>query len=160
VLSARAVFAVLGRLLRSADFERALATPARVRSAHFAAHHVAQEPGGAIKLTVAAPAVKLSTGDPIGCAQPVDEAPPRGSAQCWFGCVVPKRHARKATTRNLLRRQIRAAMERHHQGLPQGLWLVRLRAPFESAQYRSAASTRLRDAARSELDGLLTRAAA
>jgi ribonuclease P protein component len=90
----------------------------------------------------------------------VDEPSPEGPAQCWFGAVVPKRHARKATTRNLLRRQIRAAMDRHHQSLAHGLWLVRLRAPFDAAQYRSAGSMRLRDAARTELDGLLTRATA
>jgi len=80
--------------------------------------------------------------------------------RCWFGAVVPKRHARKAATRNLLRRQIRAAMDRHHAGLPHGLWLVRLRAPFDARQYRSAASSVLRAAARDELEALLTRAAA
>jgi len=72
---------------------------------------------------------------------------------------VPKRHARKAATRNLLRRQIRAAMDRHHPGLAHGLWLVRLRAPFDIRSYRSAASRALRVAARDELDALLTRAA-
>ena len=73
---------------------------------------------------------------------------------------MPKRHARKAVTRNLLRRQIRAAMDRHQHRLPHGLWLVRLRAPFDTQQYRSAASQALRLAARLELDALLTRAAA
>ena len=80
--------------------------------------------------------------------------------RCWFGAVVPKRHARKAATRNLLRRQIRAAMDRHHGGLQHGLWLVRLRAPFDARQFQSAASSALRAAARDELDALLTRAAA
>jgi ribonuclease P protein component len=80
--------------------------------------------------------------------------------RCWFGAVVPKRHARKAATRNLLRRQIRAAMERHHRMLAHGLWLVRLRAPFDGRCFRSAASGALGAAARDELDLLLTLAAA
>jgi len=54
---------------------------------------------------------------------------------------------------------MRAAMDRHHGGLPHGLWLVRLRAPFDARRYTSAASAALRAAARSELDALLTRAA-
>jgi ribonuclease P protein component len=90
----------------------------------------------------------------------VDESIATAPDRCWFGAVVPKRHARKAATRNLLRRQIRAAMDRHHGGLPHGLWLVRLRAPFDTHRYLSAASAALRAAARDELDALLTRAAA
>jgi ribonuclease P protein component len=70
----------------------------------------------------------------------------------WIGVVLPKRLARRAVTRNLLRRQIRAAMDRHAGGLPAGLWVVRLRAGFDRAEFRSAASDPLRRAARSELD--------
>ncbi len=58
----------------------------------------------------------------------------------WAGCVIPKRHARRSVTRSLLKRQIRAALARHAQALPQGLWLVRLKAPFVPAQFPSAAS--------------------
>jgi ribonuclease P protein component len=90
----------------------------------------------------------------------VDESIRPVPDRCWYGAIVPKRHARKAATRNLLRRQIRAAMDRHHRSLPHGLWLVRLRAPFDARQYRSAAPDALRMAARNELDALLTRAAA
>jgi ribonuclease P protein component len=150
---------MLGRMQRSADFERVLATPARARSAHFAAHHVAQAPGRAKQATRGAHSGELSTGDPEVCAQPVDESGAPAPDRCWFGAVVPKRHARKAATRNLLRRQIRAAMDRHHVGLPHGLWLVRLRAPFDARRYQSAASDALRCAARVELDALLKRAA-
>jgi ribonuclease P protein component len=81
----------------------------------------------------------------------------------WLGCVVPKRHARRAVTRNLVRRQIRAVMGRHlpglSPGLPPGLWLVRLRQPFDRRQFVSAASERLRDALRAELELLFARAA-
>lgn len=77
----------------------------------------------------------------------------------WLGAVVPKRHARRAVTRTLLKRQIRDAVARHAEQLPFGLWVVRLRAPFDPRQFPSAASNALRQAARSELDAVLARAA-
>lgn len=79
----------------------------------------------------------------------------------WLGTVVPKRHARRSVTRSLLKRQIRAAVARRlgGAGLPPGLWLVRLKAPFPVSEYPSAASEALRRAVRSELDGLLGHAA-
>ena len=78
----------------------------------------------------------------------------------WIGCVVPKRHARRAVTRNLLKRQVRSAFQRLGDRLPAGLWLVRLRAPFAKADFVSARSVALALAARQELDGLLERAVA
>lgn len=80
--------------------------------------------------------------------------------QIWFGCVVPKRHARRAVTRNLLKRQIRNAFQRHGAGLACGLWLVRLRSSFAVADFVSAGSSALAAAARGELDGLMAQAAA
>ncbi len=77
----------------------------------------------------------------------------------WLGSVIPKRHARRAVTRNLMRRQIRAAMADRLGTLPPGLWLVRLRAPFAVVGYPSAASAALRRAARGELERLFERAA-
>lgn len=78
-------------------------------------------------------------------------------AQSWLGAVVPKRHARRSVTRSLLKRQIRAAVGRQEQ-LPGGLWVVRLRAPFDSRVFVSASSTALQQAARDELDALLASA--
>ena len=77
----------------------------------------------------------------------------------WIGCVVPKRHAKRAVTRSLLKRQIRASFGRHQQQLPSGLWLVRLRAGFPVAEFTSARSEALARAARAELDGLLSHVA-
>jgi ribonuclease P protein component len=74
----------------------------------------------------------------------------------WLGYVVPKRHARRAVTRSLLKRQIRSVFQRHAVALPTGLWLVRLRQPFATADYVSARSRALTTAARAELEGLLT----
>lgn len=77
----------------------------------------------------------------------------------WLGTVVPKRHAKRAVTRGLLKRQIRAAMGEAASGLAPGLWVVRLKAPFDRQQFPSAASRPLRAAARDELIALLQRAA-
>jgi ribonuclease P protein component len=81
----------------------------------------------------------------------VDDLP----AEHWLGAVLPKRLARRAVTRNLLRRQIRAAIHRHAGSLPHGLWVVRLRATFARTEFLSAASDSLRQAARAELDRAL-----
>jgi ribonuclease P protein component len=83
--------------------------------------------------------------------------PPRAR---WLGVVVPKRHARRAVTRSLLKREIRAGVERHAAGLDAGVWIVRLRAPFDVQRFPSAASAALRHAARAEIDTLLDRLAA
>ena len=150
---------MLGRLLRPVDFESVLATPARARSAHFVAHHLPRHPQPRCGRREVLGGVELSTVDPDGCPQPVDDRRDPAPSSWWFGMVVPKRHARKAATRNLLRRQIRHAMTRHHARLAHGMWLVRLRAPFQPGDFRSAASAALRSVARDELDGLLMRAA-
>ena len=115
---------MLGRLVHKADFERLLSTRSRVRSTHFALHHVSGGPLAASTRQKIAVAPDLSTTPALDLPMPVDDS----DGACWLGCVVPKRHARRAVTRNLLKRQIRASFERHATGLPGGLWLVRLRA--------------------------------
>jgi ribonuclease P protein component len=113
--------------------------------------------------------LELSTSDELVCTQPVDDSlasAPSGSpwstSQVWFGAIVPKRHARRAVTRTLIKRQVRAALLRHDKAgehaLRGGLWVVRLRAPFDRAAYPSAASEALRRATCSELDALLAQA--
>jgi len=94
---------------------------------------------------------ELSTSAVHNCDAPVDDSP----AGHWLGAVLPKRLAKRAVTRNLLRRQIRAAVGRHQASLPPGLWVVRLRNGFARADFVSAASDALRQAARAELDQAL-----
>jgi ribonuclease P protein component len=144
---------MLGRLVHSVDFERMLAAPTWSRSAHFAVHHLPGRPAQPGKPAKEPAPDKLSTGPVNNLPLPVDDL----SGLHWLGTVVPKRHARRSVTRNLLRRQIRGAMERHADRLPGGLWVVRLRAPFVAAQFVSAASDLLRQTARSELDRMLQR---
>lgn len=75
-----------------------------------------------------------------------------------LGVLVPKRHARRAVTRNLIRRQVRAVFTRYAASLPDGSWLVRLRAPFARSEFISAASDALARAMRDELELLVARA--
>jgi ribonuclease P protein component len=145
---------MIGRLVQAADFQRLLAAPSLQRSAHFSVHYVRGAPARPGPASKRAGAGELSTSHEPSCPEPVDEVP----AGHWLGCVVPKRHARRSVTRSMLKRQIRAAAERHQERLARGLWLVRLRSPFVVAQFPSADSGALRSAARSELDSLLLQA--
>jgi ribonuclease P protein component len=77
----------------------------------------------------------------------------------WLGVVVPKRHARRAVTRSLFKRQMRSVVQAHAAALPSGLWLLRLRQPFVTSQFPAAASLALVRAVREELVLLLRRAA-
>jgi ribonuclease P protein component len=145
---------MIGRLVQTADFQRLLATPLRSRSAHFAVHHVASRPSTPRKPAVHLSSTELSTETAPSGDIPVDKL----LEGHWLGTVIPKRHARRSVTRNLLRRQIRAVMSDQQSSLPPGLWLVRLRTPFAKEQFVSAASDALRDAARAELQQLFSRA--
>jgi ribonuclease P protein component len=149
---------MIGRIQRPVDFERVLARPSRSRSAHFALHHLPANPApsawAAARLRSAQ--AELSTGSAPVIHTPVEPVPPAAPESCWVGMVVPKRHAKRSVTRQLLKRQIRAAFA-ERPGMPPGLWVVRLRSPFDRQQFPSAASDALRAAARAELAQLLDR---
>jgi ribonuclease P protein component len=153
---------VIARLVRSSDFERVLRTRTRISSAHFAVHHVADLPGAASKpakngLDSLAGTVKkgeLSTGRVPIEVLPVDDLSRPPFEGVWLGAVVPKRHARRSVTRTLLKRQIRAVVGCYAPRLTNGLWVVRLRAPFDKTRFVSAASDELRAVARTELESL------
>ena len=147
---------MIGRLVHKADFERLLATRSRSRSAHFALHHVARGDLWTQGAENSPRAEKLSTAPEGNLPGPVDDLPPG----LWMGCVVPKRHARRAVTRSLLKRQIRCAFHRHAGALAGGHWLLRVRAVFPTGQFVSASSAALATVARCELDRLLGQASA
>jgi len=84
-------------------------------------------------------------------------APVQRPDRVWLGVVVPKRHARRAVTRTLLKRQIRASVAARAAALPGGLWVVRMRSGFERERFPSAASDALRRVVREELEGLVAR---
>ncbi|MBL0918703.1 MAG: ribonuclease P protein component [Hydrogenophaga sp.] len=75
----------------------------------------------------------------------------------WLGALVPKRWARRAVTRNTIRRQIYATVP-SGAGLPVAAHVVRLRGGFDRAHFVSATSAVLKRAVRDELQQLWARA--
>jgi len=186
---------LLGRIVRPADYVRVLATPMRLRSPHFAVHHLPGRPlplrrppastaaasgelastgpgdNGSHAPVTASLSTELSTGSVeamggdvddshVQCPEALVETPtPAGGIARWLGLVVPKRHARRAVTRTLMKRQIRHVAAACASQLEPGLWVVRQRQPFDVRQFPSAASDALKDAARAELRALFERAA-
>jgi ribonuclease P protein component len=142
-------------------FEQVLRQRPAAKSAHFAIHCLRSE--------------ELSTGPAQGGAMPVDDLPRRSvgsragpggaGALPRLGLVVPKRHARRAVTRNLVKRQARAAWHlwwhdvHREAALARTDWVVRLRGPIDRKQFVSARSEALAALLRDELRGLFATAA-
>lgn len=129
------------RLQTRAQFQAALSGSTVARTAHFALHRCALDApssgaGGA------APQASLWP-----CAGP------------WLGAMTPKRWARRAVTRNAIRRQIYALGGELARALPPAAHVVRLRAAFDRSQFPSASSLALKQAVRAELQQLFARAA-
>jgi ribonuclease P protein component len=123
------------RLKTRAQFQAVLAGATVARTAHFALH-------------------RCTLDAPSGAVSPFD------MHDVWVGAMVPKRWARRAVTRNAIKRQIyavsAAASER---SLPRAAHVVRLRAAFDRKAFVSATSDKLNAAVRAELQQLLARAA-
>ena len=102
---------------------------------------------------------ELSTGTDLRETLPVDESLAPTPDGLWLGTVVPKRHARRSVTRSLLKRQMRSALQQQADTLPAGLYVIRLRAPFDKTNFVSAVSTALRAVAAGELTQLVRDAA-
>jgi ribonuclease P protein component len=130
--------------LQTQAVQRALAAPVRARSAHFVLHCTVPPPIVPELFTELAPEPDRS----------VDNT---DAASTGLGLVVPKRWARRAVTRNLIRRQMREAARRHHLRIAVGAAvLLRQRAALDRARFPSAASAALREAVRAELDVLFS----
>ncbi|MEX8496237.1 ribonuclease P protein component [Leptothrix ochracea] len=142
--------AVLTALCGAESFSAAMATRPWARSPHFFVHYVPVENHQTVLTSPAHTALstKLST------ELPTDSSLESLGVQ-KLGMVVPKRHARRAVTRVLLRRQIRAAMAQHRCELLPGIWVVRLRAPVDRQAFVSASSESLRIAVKAEVATLL-----
>ena len=128
------------RLRTRAQFQALLAHRPVARTAHFALHRLpVPATGGAEAALFGAP------------------------GQAWLGAMVPKRWARRAVTRNAIKRQIYAVgatfEERLAQAAPQSALVVRLRTAFDRKQFVSATSAPLQQAVRAELQQLYGHAA-
>ena len=77
----------------------------------------------------------------------------------WMGAMVPKRWAKRAVTRNAIKRQIYSVSDRAKTELVDSALVVRLRAGFDAKTFPSATSDALKQAVRLELDQLFVKAA-
>jgi ribonuclease P protein component len=96
-----------------------------------------------------------------------DSSPQAGQAQAlfgvgapavWLGAMVPKRWARRAVTRNTIKRQIYAVAAGFEARMQPAAHVVRLRAAFDRKHFVSATSDTLKDAVRAELQQLFAAA--
>lgn len=78
----------------------------------------------------------------------------------WMGSMVPKRWAKRAVTRNTIKRQIYAVSREFEPALQKAAHVVRLRSGFDKVRYVSATSDALKNAVREELHQLFARATA
>jgi ribonuclease P protein component len=125
------------RLLTRSQFDAVLAGATLSRTAHFALHRCPLD---------------CDTAE-TGSASPGSQALFDVRAP-WIGAMVPKRWARRAVTRNLIKRQIYAVARDCTPPLNPAAYVVRLRQGFDRLQYPSAASAALKHAARAELQAL------
>ena len=78
----------------------------------------------------------------------------------WLGAMVPKRWAKRAVTRNAIKRQIYNVGALAEPSLKAAAHVVRLRAGFDKGVYPSATSDALKAAVHQELVQLFARAGA
>jgi ribonuclease P protein component len=84
--------------------------------------------------------------------------PAQEPPETQLGVVLPKRWAKRAVTRNTIKRQVYSVSEAAM--LSPAAYVVRLRTTFDRAQFRSATSELLKQAVRGELTQLFARVAA
>jgi ribonuclease P protein component len=73
----------------------------------------------------------------------------------WIGAMVPKRWARRAVTRNAIKRQIYTVSADFLHHYPEAVFLVRLRREFSRKEFLSASSVALKEAVRAEVTDLM-----
>jgi ribonuclease P protein component len=73
----------------------------------------------------------------------------------WIGAMVPKRWAKRAVTRNAIKRQIYTVSADLSHQYPEAAFVVRLRREFSRAEFISASSDQLRQAVRVEVMALM-----
>ena len=132
------------RLQTRPQFQAALAGTIVAKTPHFALHRNSLN---AIPLTSAEGASSRPS-----ALFPVEAT--------WLGAMVPKRWARRAVTRNAIKRQIYAVSADFQHLFPPAAFVVRLRRDFSRAEFASATSRELQCAVRLELQSLLAAGAA
>jgi ribonuclease P protein component len=124
------------------EFQAVMSAGAVARTPHFVLHQW-QAP------------VKASTGSGF------EETPTLfAEGVMMMGALTPKRWAKSAVTRNLIRRQIHAVSHEVEKELKPTAYVVRLRATFSPQKFVSASSHVLKQTVREELKQLFARVSA
>ncbi len=154
-----ALLALMRRLKTRPQFQAAMAGGTVSRTPHFALHRLGLVPTGGetLKPTAAVSAVQDGSGSvprEQHAAQALFAVTANESNGPWLGAMVPKKWARRAVTRNAIKRQIYAAGMVFEEQLPVAAHVVRLRSTFDRKQFPSATSEALKIAVREELEQL------
>lgn len=158
------------RLKTRPQFQAAMAGGTVSRTAHFALHRLVlgadgtATTGGAVvasgdtRAASVTPVADAPAAAAAAKAAKVESSGPGASPQAlfavpdvWLGAMVPKRWARRAVTRNAIKRQIYTVGASFEARLPQAAHVVRLRSTFDRKQFISATSDQLKEAVRAEL---------
>ena len=128
------------RLQNRPQFQAVLAGPIVAKTVHFALHRN--------KLDAKAP------------SQGPNDTPSStvlfGTEDVWIGAMAPKRWAKRAVTRNTIKRQIYSVSADFSGQLAKVAFVVRLRCAFDKKKFPSATSEQLRQAVRTEIQTLMT----
>lgn len=116
------------RLKNRAQYQAVLAGELIAKTEHFALHRCAVKPLVAVGLPTLFPVLDT-----------------------WLGAMAPKRWARRAVTRNTIKRQIYGAAIEYKEFFPLAALVVRLRREFSRKNFVSANSSSLRQALHSEI---------
>ncbi|MGA0571981.1 ribonuclease P protein component [Variovorax sp. VNK109] len=138
------------RLKTRPQFEAVMSGSTVSRTVHFALHRVALPTVEAVEQQAMQQAAGPGSPRPQALFAVQD---------VWIGAVVPKRWAKRAVTRNAIKRQIYNVSASFESRLPQAAHVVRLRSTFDRQQFASATSDRLKQAVREELQQLFSRVA-
>lgn len=138
------------RLKTRAQFQAVLAGATVARSEHFALHRSELSPrdklvAGALTSEIAVAAMTKKAAIP----------PLFPMLDLWIGAMVPKRWAKRAVTRNAIKRQIYTVSADFSPQQQHAAFVVRLRRDFSRKVYLSASSDLLKQNVRIELVALM-----
>ncbi|MCZ8256911.1 MAG: ribonuclease P protein component [Polaromonas sp.] len=130
------------RLQNRPQFQAVLAGAIVAKTTHFALHRNALD----------AKPVQAEAGELVDTSR----ARPLFPIQdVWLGAMVPKRWAKRAVTRNAIKRQIYTVSADFSHQYPEAAFVVRLRRDFSRKEFISATSEQLKQAVRAEVTALM-----
>lgn len=138
------------RLKTRAQFQAVLAGATVARSEHFALHRSGLTSRNNLVAELRTPAPEAPAVSVNKISQPLFPV-----LDLWIGAMVPKRWAKRAVTRNAIKRQIYAVSADFSPKQRQAAFVVRLRRDFSRKVYLSASSTLLKQIVRVELAALM-----